>query len=586
MVKIGIIDSGINIDTLVSDNIINGYSFVNDLFHDSLGHGTACAYLIQQVYPDANLYNIKVFDKKLVTTPRIILNAMDWCLQNEIDIIHISISINDATYFYEFNKICKKIKEKNIVVVSAADNYGRFSLPAYIDGVFGVGAANFNNLADFYFLEDESIQFYAKGSQLLIPEINGELYIGSGTSFAASVITGLIAKLIDELSIERIEVLIKEMKLRSKDFNIQNVIKFQPSFDFDLNTKPIKMKDCNLSIDFENESKITIYGNHLTTSLFKKHLISINPSIFNIISHPIDETTVEINLEEERSDTLLIADVDYSNVPLGRFKSIVLFDPEGLYTNSQNDNSSEILTPSLFYDEIISNVQKIPPKAILRNCKPILALINISQNRYFFDFELEVRNMLIEKDFNIASIGSGIFSEFFGCELSLPPFYIMENLPLKSQIAIPKIAVDHVNEKYDCDLILFGINLNSFAWLDNSSLFDTSYLLDYITINSVQPDIVAFVINDFDTVDHIINAIKLRLSAARTDNIVVLRNAFNDCNFDFSNEEFSKVVKNSIKYYNDNFEFIKSTIMSTFNFPVFNLNISEELHQFIKHIKI
>lgn len=585
MVKIGIIDSGININTLDGNNIINGYSFVNDLFHDNLGHGTACAYLIQQVYPQAILYNIKVFDKKLVTTPRTILNAINWCLQNEIDIIHISISINDASYFYDFNKICEKAKEKNVIIVSAADNYGRLSLPAYIDGVFGVGAANFNNLEEFYFKENESIQFYAKGSQLQIPGNNGGFNIGSGTSFAASLITGLIAKMIEELSIHGIEDLIKEMKLRSKEFNIQNIIKFHPSFDFDLNTKPINLKNNNLSIDLEKESKITLYGNHLTTSLFKKYSKSILHDKFNVITHSFDKTTVELDIEEDQNNTVLIVDVDYSNISLGRFKSIVSFDPEGLYINSKNSNSGEILTPTLFYEDIISNIQEIPPKTILRNSKPILALINISQNRYFFDFELEVRNKLIEREFNIASIGSGIFSEIFGCELSLPPFYIMENLPLKSQIAIPKVAVNQVNDKYDCDLILFGINLNSFTGLDDSPLYNTSHLLDYITINSVQADIVAFVINDFDTLDHIINGIKSRLSASSTNKVVVLRNTFNDCNFDFSNEEFSKVIKNSIKNYNNGFEYIKNKIVSTFDFPIYDLNISEELHQFINYIK-
>lgn len=138
MIRIGLVDSGINSDLLHNNRIVNAWKGEFETFHDYLNHGTQCTRLILQNFNDVIIYNVKVFDKNKTTSVKNIITAIRWCIENAIQVINLSLSVDDLRYFSEFVDICDYARLKKCIIVASSDNLRRPCLPAYLNNVIGV----------------------------------------------------------------------------------------------------------------------------------------------------------------------------------------------------------------------------------------------------------------------------------------------------------------------------------------------------------------------------------------------------------------------------------------------------------------
>ena len=99
-VRIGILDSGVHathphVGGLAGGITIGPHGSAAG-YEDRLGHGTAVAALIHHVNPQPELVAVKIFDSKLATSLPTVIRAIDWCLEQEIDVINLSVEIGRA----------------------------------------------------------------------------------------------------------------------------------------------------------------------------------------------------------------------------------------------------------------------------------------------------------------------------------------------------------------------------------------------------------------------------------------------------------------------------------------------------------
>jgi hypothetical protein len=94
--KIAIIDSGVHADHPHVAGIAGGVAIVGDDLLDRLGHGTAVAGAIRENAPDAKIYAVKVFDRRLSTTSDNVIRALQWCVENEMDVVNLSIGLKNG----------------------------------------------------------------------------------------------------------------------------------------------------------------------------------------------------------------------------------------------------------------------------------------------------------------------------------------------------------------------------------------------------------------------------------------------------------------------------------------------------------
>jgi subtilisin family serine protease len=143
-VRIGMIDTGVNAAHPHVGNIAGGVTIGPEGetagYQDQLGHGTAIAALLHQQAVEAQLIAVKVFDRKLATNRDTVIRAIDWCLQNEIDIINLSLGTANPAHRIQFEDAVRRIRVNGKAIVSAHDVNGALALPGCLPGVIAVVA--------------------------------------------------------------------------------------------------------------------------------------------------------------------------------------------------------------------------------------------------------------------------------------------------------------------------------------------------------------------------------------------------------------------------------------------------------------
>jgi hypothetical protein len=183
--KIAIIDSGIHAGHPHAGDIAGGVDFtqgdIGDDALDRLGHGTAVAGAIREKIPDAQLYALKVFDRRLTASIDVIVRALEWCREHGMDLVNLSLGTTNPAHRDRF----VQAMAGDLLVVSAAG-----AMPGSLPGVIGV-AADPDCPRDAFRYHDG--MFYASPYPRPIPGVPVERNL-HGASFAVANMTGLAAR--------------------------------------------------------------------------------------------------------------------------------------------------------------------------------------------------------------------------------------------------------------------------------------------------------------------------------------------------------------------------------------------------------
>src|SRR5882757_7227210 len=132
-VRIGVLDSGVCCTHPHVGKVVDGITVGADGavagYEDHLGHGTAVAAIIHHLNPDANLVAVKIFDGKLATSLRTVIRAIDWCLDQDIQVINLSLGTLNPEYRSAFASAVERTHDARAVIVSALEMDGVAALP-------------------------------------------------------------------------------------------------------------------------------------------------------------------------------------------------------------------------------------------------------------------------------------------------------------------------------------------------------------------------------------------------------------------------------------------------------------------------
>ena len=199
-VKIGMIDSGVNpahphvCGVAGGVRISSGDESHSPDYLDYLGHGTAVAGAIREKAPDVQLYAVKVFDGALTTKIETIIKAIDWCVEQEIDIINLSLGTTNQDHRAIIERAVDQAAGKGSVLVAASEMSGERSFPGCLKSVIGV-AVDWECSRDRYIANhsDRDPVFRASPYPRDIPGVPRERNL-KGTSFAVANMTGFVAR--------------------------------------------------------------------------------------------------------------------------------------------------------------------------------------------------------------------------------------------------------------------------------------------------------------------------------------------------------------------------------------------------------
>jgi hypothetical protein len=231
IIHIAIIDDGVN------SKYFNEMSLVHDLEITSKleikkrnqkspysnSHGTTCAAIIRKYYKKGILSSIKILNEKGLSNKHKLIKAIEWCIQNKVDIIHLSIGSVHYEDKKELKRIIDKANRNGLIIIAANKNEDIITYPAFFKNVIGVKSQKFKSLREgeyiYLFKGIDRIEVIACGSHLL-KNYKGKEYITPNcNSFAAPMITAMVAEIIEKLSKHSVKLVKKILWQKSKNYN-------------------------------------------------------------------------------------------------------------------------------------------------------------------------------------------------------------------------------------------------------------------------------------------------------------------------------------------------------------------------------
>lgn len=211
MVTVAIIDDGIGIglyDTYdiaqsieVTPNLIVQNVDKCNLFNAS--HGTICAAIVKKYYPKAILTSIKVLnDKNHKCVKEQLIKAIEWCVDNHIQIANLSLGTIDYKDFKMIKDAINIAHSSGLIIVAACNNKNVFTYPASCSNVIGVKCSKNNVLKEeeyiFNLYPIDGIEVTACSEHELLRKSCNAKITNRCNSYAAPMITAKVCNIISK----------------------------------------------------------------------------------------------------------------------------------------------------------------------------------------------------------------------------------------------------------------------------------------------------------------------------------------------------------------------------------------------------
>ncbi|MGH7711735.1 MAG: S8 family serine peptidase [Gemmatimonadaceae bacterium] len=202
-VRVGVIDSGWD-RTIANERVVQGIGLVD--FNDELrlhlstddddrhGHGTCCSNLVLDLAPDSTIVPMRVFGRHLETSPDVLARAIGWACEQSLLLLNVSLGTTRADVLKYLYAACERARRAGVIIVAAASAEPEgWSYPAVFEPVIGVGSASLDDPFDIEFTVGRAIECRLHTRGRRVRGLGSREYVSAGTSFAAPVVTGLIA---------------------------------------------------------------------------------------------------------------------------------------------------------------------------------------------------------------------------------------------------------------------------------------------------------------------------------------------------------------------------------------------------------
>jgi subtilisin family serine protease len=143
-VRVAVIDSGVHPTHPHIRAVAGGVSVLPDgtveegAFGDRLGHGTAVMAAIQERAPEAEFFAVKVFDAALRSTATALGRAIEWAIEQRVDIVNLSLGTTNAAHRMQFERLVEQALAAGVAIFAARESEGQACFPGSLEGVFGV----------------------------------------------------------------------------------------------------------------------------------------------------------------------------------------------------------------------------------------------------------------------------------------------------------------------------------------------------------------------------------------------------------------------------------------------------------------
>jgi subtilisin len=211
-VHIAIIDSGVEVNhpNLAGLKLLDDLHVIEDGVQidlqpgdgsDIYGHGTAVAAVIRDIAPEAEFGSIRVLGANLGSRTIIIREGVRQAIDRGYHILNCSFGCGLSEHIFQYKDWIDEAYLKGIHIVSACNNFDftKPEWPGYFPSVVTVNMARLEDTNTFVYKPGHLVEFAARGVNITLPWNHGCFKEVTGSSFAAPVMSGLLARLISHM---------------------------------------------------------------------------------------------------------------------------------------------------------------------------------------------------------------------------------------------------------------------------------------------------------------------------------------------------------------------------------------------------
>ncbi len=197
-------------------------------------HGTVCAAIIKKFSNDVCYGSIKILNNENLSSCNQLVKAINYCWQNHIKLIHISLGSFFPRDFFSIKTIINEAVNEGIIIVAALSNQYYYTYPASLSNVIGVKADNSGILKDREYVYNvcpadgiEITTFLKHSYKMILQDMkpsffNKDLKIkGISNSFVTPYITSIVFNLLLKKPDSNVEEI--KRKLIKKNIRIKHV---------------------------------------------------------------------------------------------------------------------------------------------------------------------------------------------------------------------------------------------------------------------------------------------------------------------------------------------------------------------------
>jgi subtilisin family serine protease len=162
---------------------------------DPVGHGTACAGIIHQLAPQAELHSVRIMGNNAGGTLDQLVFGLKWAIGQEMDVINLSVGTVQTRLVAQLHELVDRAYFNGQILVAAANNHRQESYPAHFASLIAVDCQSLKDPLKFHYRLKQPVEMVADGIYVKAPSPGGSYRWFTGTSFACPHITGLVARL-------------------------------------------------------------------------------------------------------------------------------------------------------------------------------------------------------------------------------------------------------------------------------------------------------------------------------------------------------------------------------------------------------
>jgi len=209
-IKVAILDTGIEVmhPGLARMKLLDDVAIVSEgnTLHvyagegqDVYGHGTAIAGIVHSIAPKAEIGSFRVLGHQLGSRTPILCEGVRQALEMGYKILNCSIGCPGVSkYLIGFKTWVDEayLMGAHIVTACSNENFTFREWPSHFPSVISVNMARTNRIDTLFYRRGNLVEFAARGENIDLLWKGGGKKKSSGSSFAAPVATGILARLL------------------------------------------------------------------------------------------------------------------------------------------------------------------------------------------------------------------------------------------------------------------------------------------------------------------------------------------------------------------------------------------------------